>query len=87
MRCSWASCVRAEPDTFRSRFAIDSPLEEDGFEPSVPLGREVLERAVVGVLRGRVVLVQRADRLRPVVDVELRDEILQRVGLIGSLVA
>jgi hypothetical protein len=27
-----------------SRFVPDSPLEEDGFEPSVPPGREVLER-------------------------------------------
>jgi hypothetical protein len=26
------------------RFARDSPLEGDGFEPSVPLGRDMLER-------------------------------------------
>ena len=32
------------------------------------------------MLRGCVVLVQRADRLRLVVDVELGDEVLQRVG-------
>src|SRR5712671_2140095 len=34
----------------------DSPLEEDGFEPSVPLGREVLERSNIStrwvLLRG-----------------------------------
>jgi hypothetical protein len=29
------------------RFAVDSPLEEGGFEPLVPLGREVLERSTI----------------------------------------
>jgi len=29
----------------KARFARDSPLEEDGFEPPVPLGGEVLERS------------------------------------------
>jgi hypothetical protein len=32
-----ATCARS------TRFARDSSLEGDGFEPSVPLGREVLE--------------------------------------------
>ena len=27
------------------RFAVDSPVEEDGFEPSVPRGRERTSRA------------------------------------------
>ena len=35
----------------RVRFAPDSPLEEDGFEPSVPLGRKVLERSNISTRR------------------------------------
>src|SRR4029077_11264031 len=31
--------------TARDRGFADSPLERDGFEPSVPLGRAVLERS------------------------------------------
>jgi len=37
---------------------MDSPLEEDGFEPSVPLGREVLERSNILT---RWVLLRRGD--------------------------
>jgi hypothetical protein len=43
------------------RFAEDSALEEDGFEPSVPLGREVLERSNIST---RWVLFQGGLRVR-----------------------
>ena|SRR6266404_4078268 len=43
------------------RFAPDSPLEEDGFEPSVPLGREVMERSNIST---RWVLFQGGLRVR-----------------------
>ena len=42
--------------TRKAGFALDSLVEEDGFEPSVPLGREVLERSNIStrwvLLRG-----------------------------------
>src|SRR6266481_7086288 len=54
----WRDLTRHDPEEFVRRVRIqpcgtskdlcpvrapDSPLEEDGFEPSVPLGREVLK--------------------------------------------
>jgi hypothetical protein len=37
--------------TPRDQFVDDSALEEDGFEPSVPLGRKVLERSNISTRR------------------------------------